>query len=160
MSIRKQWLVLGAVTWVVAGCAAASPAGSGMGAPTSLGVPAVAAPTATAVPPLIVGAGLPTDPAGQWLEGAAGAASAVSAPVHGVACAASALLWGFFYALYFPGDFSEDFKRLIERDCAGPYVVTPAGVGAAVPVFPARAIRTPRMGRLPVEEVVRISAPR
>lgn len=129
---------------VVTGCAAAGPGGSG-----------VAAPAATAVPPFIVGAGLPTQPAEQWLEGPAMAATAIGAPLHGLGCAGTALVSGFFYALYFPGDISDEFKALIAQSCAGPYVVTPAEVARVPQPFPVRALRTPRTGTLPVEEVVR-----
>jgi hypothetical protein len=89
------------------------------------------------------------------LSPAAGAASIVAAPVHTVACAGSVALWGFFYAFYFPGDFSEDFKAMIAQDCAGPYLVTPAEVARFPQPWPARVMRTPRTGTLPVQEAVR-----
>ncbi len=128
----------------MAGCAAAGPGERG-----------VAATTATAAPPVIVGAGLPTAPAEPWLEGPAVAASVVSAPLHAAGCVGSAMVGGFFYALFFPGDFAEDFKAWIGENCAGPYLVTPAEIAGAPHPWPVRALRTPRTGRLPVEEAVR-----
>lgn len=148
MASRKRCWMLVAAACLVAGCAAGGPAGRG-----------VAAPTATAVPPVIVGAGMPTAPGEAWLDGAAVAASAVSAPLRAAGCAGSALVWGFFYGLYFPGEFSDEFKALIAQNCAGPYLVTPAELAAVPQAFPVRALRTPRTGTLPVEEAVRQAAP-
>ena len=144
MGMRKAGFGLMAAACVVAGCAGVGASGSG-----------VAAPTATAVPPLIVGAGLPTVPAEPLLVAPAVLASAVSVPVHAAGCVGSAALGGFFYALFFPGDFSQDFKAWIGQQCAGPYLVTPAEIASFSQPFPARALRTPRTGTLPVDEVVR-----
>lgn len=144
MRVQHGWFALVVAACVAAGCAAEGPVGRG-----------VAAPTATAVPPVIVGAGMPTASGEAWLGGAAVAASAVSAPLHAVGCAGSALVWGFFYGLYFPGDFADDFKRQIAADCAGPYLVTPAELAAVPQAFPVRTLRTPRTGTVPVEEAVR-----
>ena len=142
--MRKACFGLMAAIGVLAGCAGAGARGGG-----------VAAPTATAVPPLIVGAGLPTQPVESWLENPAVAATAVSAPIHGLGCAGSAIVGGFFYALFFPGDFAEDFKAWVGQQCAGPYLVTPAELASTPQPLPVRALRTPRMGTLPVEEAVR-----
>lgn len=133
---------------VMAGCAAAGP-GAGW----------LAEPSATSVPPLIVGSGLPTQPAEGFLVAPAIATTAVTAPLHGASCAASAIGGGFFYALFFPGDFSDDIKAWIGQNCAGPYAVTPAELARVPAPFPVRAMRTPRMGTLPVEEAVRRPAP-
>jgi hypothetical protein len=115
----------------------------------------VAEPSATAVPPLIVGAGGPVQPVEPLLQAAAGAASIVTAPVHGATCAGSVALWGVFYLLYYPGDFSEDFKAVIAQECAGPYVVTPAEVARFPQPWPARFLRTPVTGTVPLGEAVR-----
>ena len=144
MCMRKAGFGLMAAVVVMAGCAGAGAQGGG-----------VAAPTDTAIPPLVVGAGLPTADAELWLAALAGAGSAVSAPLHAAGCVGSTLLGGLFYGLFFPGDFSEDFKAWIGQNCAGPYLVTPAELAAIPQPFPTRALRTPRTGTLPVEEAVR-----
>ena len=144
MRMRSERLALVALIGVMAGCA---------GAP-SPGYP-LAEPSTTAVPPLIVGAGEPVQPADPLLQPAAGAASLVTAPVRAATCAGSVALWGPFYLLYYPGEFSEDFKALIAQECAGPYAVTPAEIARFPQPWPARALRTPRTGTLPVDEMVR-----
>ncbi len=153
MGSKVRFVAFLAASVVVAGCAAAGPAGDG------LATPKVAAPEAVNVPPVIVGAGMSTVPGEPFLDGPAAAATAVSAPLHGVSCLGSTLAGGLFYALFFPGDFSEDFKAWIGQKCAGPYMVTPAELARVPAPFPVRAMRTPRMGTLPVEEAVRRPAP-
>ncbi len=141
MSIRTGCLAVLAAACVMAGCA-----GAGTGP--------VAEPSAVAPPSVIVGAGLPTQPAEPWLGPLAALASAVGAPVHAAGCAGSAALWGVSYVLLFPGEFSQDFKALIGDECAGPYLVTPAELASPGLPWPARFLRTPRTGTLPVEEAV------
>jgi hypothetical protein len=141
MRMRGEWFGLVAAAWVMAGCA-----GAGTGP--------VVEPSAVAPPPVIVGAGLPAQPAEPWLGPPAALASAVGAPVHAAGCAGSAALWGLFYALFFPGDFSQDLKALIGEECAGPYLVTPAELASPGLPWPPRALRTPRTGTVPVDEAV------
>ena len=141
MRTCRAWVTV-MLGMVVAGCAAGG---------------RLAAPISTDVSPVIIGTGMPTAPAEPWMETPAVAASVVSAPLHALGCAGSALVGGVFYALFFPGDFSDDFKAWIGQNCAGPYLVTPAEVARVVQPFP---IRTPRMGELPVEEALRGAAPR
>jgi hypothetical protein len=139
-----------AVGGVLAGCA---------GTRVAPGAPEVAAPVDVAAPPVVAGAGLPTTPAEPWIEGSAAVASAITAPLHAVACMASVAVNGVFYVGYFPSDMSEDFKTLIADTCAGPYFATPADVASVPHQFSIRAMRIPRMGRLPVEEAVRQALP-
>ena len=149
MDSRKAWFGVIAAAWMAAGCAAAAPSRGGLAAPAEV-----------KVPPIIVGAGLPTEAGEPYLDAPAGAATALSAPLHYLNCAWSAFWGGLAYALYFPGEFSEDMKAWVAKNCAGPYVVTPAELARVPAPFPVRPMRTPRTGTLPVEEVVRISAPR
>jgi len=147
MDIRRAWIALIVGTICMAGCAAA---GTGTGR--------VAAPASTSVPPVIVGAGLPMAPAEPWLETPAVAASVVATPLRGLGCAGSVLVGGFFYGLFFPSDFSDDIKAWIGENCAGPYVVTPAEIARPGQPFTIKALRTPLMGTVPVEEAVRQAA--
>jgi hypothetical protein len=138
---------------VVSGCATAGPAGEAKPL-----LPPVAEPTAVEAPPVMAGTGMATTPPEPFIEGAAAAANLIAVPMHGLWCGVSAVVAGVFYAYFFPGDYAEDMKNYIAKNCAGPYFVTPAEIARPPAPMPVRPLRIFRTGTVPVAAAVRQAA--